>query len=466
MKSPTSRRILVIEDDATLNRLLVEQIERLGHEARGVGSRAGGLEILSSWKADLAILDLRLPDADGMIFLPELREYCPVIVLTAQGSIDRAVQAVRAGAADFLVKPATGQILGLAITRALGTADLRRDLAFWQEQAQVGLNRPLLGSSSQMDEVRRLISLFAGADSPVLILGEGGSGKETCAKTLHALSPRANRRFVSVDCDAGPTAEEILGEMRSGPSGRIRHSEGLIAAADTGTVYLGGVDRLPPDMQNKVLRIMETGSFRPVGSNTQLPCAARFVLGSSLSAETIAVDRDPHSPLLYRMLSFVIQVPALRDRSGDIRELAENLLANRNFQRNTPKAFSPLAIRTMQGYRWPGNLRELTNAVERAIIMSAGDEVIGPVHLGLGPGMGAVPGLGRGVAALSRTDEVVMRFEEPPSLDELRSTYLRLLMDMTRGNRREMARILGISERNLYRLLPHVLGGESSEGGG
>lgn len=144
MTNPVSRRVLVIEDDLTLNGLLVEQIRRLGHDAQGATSRATALEILASQRFDLAVLDLRLPDADGEVFLPELREYCPAIVLTALGSIDHAVKAVRAGAADFLVKPATGQVLELAINRALGVIDLHRDLAFWQGRAKVRQDRPLL----------------------------------------------------------------------------------------------------------------------------------------------------------------------------------------------------------------------------------------------------------------------------------------------------------------------------------
>ena len=302
-----------------------------------------------------------------------------------------------------------------------------------------------------MDEVRRLISLFAGADSPVLVLGEDGAGKETCAMALHSLSPRANGRFVSVDCDVGLTAEEIFGEMRMGPDGRIRQTEGLIAAANTGTAYLGGVDRLPQDLQNKLLRLVEAGSYRPVGSATQLPCTARLIFGAALSVEAIAADPDPRSPLLYRMLSFVIEMPALRDRPGDIREMAEALLANRTFQRNTHKVFSAAALRGMQAHRWPGNLRELTNAVERAIIMSAGDEGIGPEHLGFGS-----VAQGKGAIGRSRNGDVVLRFDMPPSLETLRAAYLRFLLDMTKGNRREMATILGISERNLYRLLPQI----------
>ncbi|OYX43952.1 MAG: hypothetical protein B7Z02_07155 [Rhodobacterales bacterium 32-67-9] len=456
MKPPVSRRILVIEDDTTLNRLLVDQIGRLGHQTQGVGNRAQALETLARQRFDLAILDLRLPDADGQTFLPELREYCPAIVLTALGSIDQAVQAVRAGAADFLVKPANGQALELAISRALGVIDLNRDLAFWQGRARIGQDRPLLGSSPKMDAVRRLIALFAGADSPVLILGEDGAGKETCAMALHSMSPRSNGRFVSIDCDAGTSAEEIFGEMRVAADGRFQQSEGLLAAADTGTVYVGNVDRMPQDLQNRLLRVMETGIYRPVGSNVQMPCSARMLLGSSRSAADIVADSDPRSPHFVRMLSFAIQIPALRDRPGDICEMAEILLANRTFQRNTPKSFSPAALRAMQAHRWPGNLRELVNAVERAIIMSAGAATIEPEHLGIGPGAGSGPTSGRGVAGRTRTGEVVIRFDTPPSLDELRAAYLRLLIDMADGNRREIAAILGISERNLYRILPQL----------
>lgn len=454
------RRILVIEDDPTLNRLLTDQIGRFGHETLSADSRAAALRLLAGQRVDLAILDLRLPDADGLAFLPELREYCPAIVLTAQGSIDRAVAAVRAGAADFLVKPATGQGLELAINRVLGTADLQRDLAFWQGQARLGQSRPLLGSSPQMQDVRRLISLFAGADSPVLILGEGGAGKETCAMELHARSPRANGRFISVDCAANPSTEELLGEVSTGPDGRVRHLEGLIAAADTGTVYLGAVDRLGQDLQNKLLRILETGSYRPVGSNALVPCPARFAFGSSLTVPDIAADPESRSPLLFRMLSFVIQIPPLRDRPGDIREMAESLLHNRSFQRNAQKSFSPAALRALQAYRWPGNLRELSNAVERAIIMSAGQEQIGPDHLGIAGDAASVAAVGR-----SRSGDVVLRFADPPSLEDLRAAYLRFLLDQTRGNRREMARILGISERNLYRLLPLVTDTPDRPGG-
>lgn len=444
MTPPQDRRmILVIEDDETLNALLVEQLERLGHMAQGVTSRAAAIEVLGQYRPDAAILDLRLPDAEGMSFLPELREYCPTIVLTALSSIDQAVKAVRAGAADFLVKPASSQVLDLALRRVLDTADLRSDLAFWQGQAGGRQARMPEGNSAQMAEVRRVISLFAGAATPVLVLGGPGAGKERVARAIHSLSQRANGRFVAASCEAGLSAEDLYGQMSRDLSGRISRNDGLLSAADTGTIYLSGVERLPAEQQHKLLRVIETGGFRPVGSPVQIPCRARFVIGSEQSAEAIAAGGASHSELLFRMLPFTIRLPDLAERPADILPLARDFLDNRGFQHNAPKRFSPAAERAMMAHGWPRNLRELSNAVERSVILSAGSETILPEHLGLAGDGGAAAG-----------DQVLLRFDHPPTLDELRDAYLRIISEKTGGNRREMAAQLGISERNLYRLLP------------
>lgn len=446
---PDRRRILVIEDDQTLNRLLVEQLGRLGYEALGALSRAVALETLGYFRPDLAILDLRLPDSDGMSFLPELREYCPAIVLTAVGTIDQAVQAVRAGALDFLVKPATSQTLELALRRVFDAADLRRDLAFWQSRALAGKNQPVGGSSPQILEVQRLISLFAGAETPVLVIGAAGAGKERVALALHSLSPRSNGRFVSADCEGGLDAEEIFGLFR--PEGKgVARTEGLLAAGDSGTIYLSGIDRLSLDLQVRLLRVIESGSYRPVGTTTQLPCRARFILGSALSPEEIAKAGPQRSELLFRMLAFTIRLPSLAERPEDILLLAQEILENRSFQRNTPKHFSDAAKKAMLAHSWPGNLRELSNAIERSLILSAGADGIEPAHLGLDTGAVAV-----------KDGQVVLRFPQAPTLESLRDAYLRLLLETTGGNRREMAETLGISERNLYRLLPGITKGDA-----
>lgn len=446
MTQPAPERILVIEDDRALNRLLIEQLERLGYAAQGAGGRAEALAALAGFRPALALLDLRLPDTDGLQFLPELREYCPVIILTAYGSIDQAVQVVRAGAADYLVKPVSAQSLELSLKRFFDTASLLRDLAFWQAQARRGRDAELVGTSPEMNDVRSLISLFAGTEAPILILGEGGSGKELVAHALHARSRRSNGRMISVDCDGGLPAAELFGEMRESPGHQISRHEGLIAAAEEGTVFLSGVDRLAPDVQAKLLRTIETSTYRPVGSSVSLPSAARFILSSNLAPEDIAPEGGARNELLFRLSAFTITMPPLRARPGDVAVLAESFLAHRSFQRSIPKRFSPAALSALTAHDWPGNVRELRNAIERGIIMSAGEEVIEPGHLGL-----AAP---KGKSAPAREGaQVTLTFALPPGMDELRDAYLQLLLDRYGGNRRRIAEILQISERNTYRLI-------------
>lgn len=437
-QNPNPHRILVVEDDRTLNRLLVDQLSRLGHVAEGAGSRAEAMAVLARFRPDVAILDLRLPDTDGLTFLPELREYCPVVILTAYGSIDQAVHAVRAGAADYLVKPVSVQSLDLALNRLFDTAALMRDLAFWRQQARSGQAVELIGRCPEIMQVRHLISLFAGADAPVLILGESGTGKELVAHTLHATSPRANGRMISVDCDTGLSAADLFGALREGAGGAVSRSEGMIAAADSGTIYLSNADRLTHDLQAKLLRMIETRSYRMVGSNSSQTTAARFIVSASRGA----LEAGPEeSELLSRLSAFTVAVPALRERRADILPLAQHFLAARSFQRNTPKAFSPEAEAAMVQHDWPGNVRALRNAIERGIILSAGAAVIRPDHLGLA------------VAEKAERAAVRLSFDTPPTMDALRDAYLHLMMEKMGGNRRKVAETLGISERNTYRML-------------
>jgi DNA-binding NtrC family response regulator len=440
MTSSAVHNILVIEDDRTLNRLLVDQLSRLGHRAQGAASRAEAMTVLAGFRPDVAILDLRLPDIDGLTFLPELREYCPVVILTAYGSIDQAVHAVRAGAADYLVKPVSGQSLELALNRLCDTAALMRDLAYWQQEARSGRDVDLVGDSAELAQVRQQISLFAGADSPVLILGESGAGKELIAHTLHGSSPRANGRMISVDCDTGLTAADLFGEVREGPAGRVSRSEGLIAAAHSGSIYLSHADRLAPELQSKLQRAIETGTYRLAGANGATPTGARFILSSQRSPAEITPDGND---LLFRLSTFTIAVPSLRERRADILPLAKHFLAGRNFQRNTPKDLSPEAEAALVRHDWPGNVRALRNAIERGIILSAGEALIRPEHLGLP----AAP------SVKAEKGEVTLTFDSPPTLAALREAYLQMMLDKLGGNRRMVAEILDISERNTYRLI-------------
>lgn len=450
---PQSRPILVIEDDPTLNRLLCTQLGDLGHDARGVRSRTEALEALSYFAPALTILDMRLPDTDGLSFLPELREYSPVMILTAYGSIDQAVRAVKAGAVEYLVKPITSEGLELALARFFETAALRRDLAFWQAKAQSTEPSVLIGDSPAMNELRRIVGLIAASDAPVLISGENGSGKAAVAEAVHAQSPRANARFLSVDCDAGLDAADLFGTLPS--AGGPRH-EGLIAAVENGTLYLDEVEKLPSALQGQVLRVIEQGSYRPAGSAVTIRCPVRIIASCSVNLEEAVREGSFRAELFYRLSGLTLHVPSLRERAADIPELVAFLLEKRGFQRGVEKHLARETIAAMQSYDWPGNMRELRNAVERGLIMSAGRAEILPEDVGLaGRSTAATPVTGTGV---------VLRFAEPPTLDQIRDSYLQLLLDRFGGNRQMLARTLGISERNTYRLLKKATDGAPGEG--
>lgn len=443
ISAPHSRSILVIEDDRTLNRLICNQLEDLGHRARGARSQAEALEALELAAPDLAFLDMRLPDADGITFLPRLAQSCPVIILTAYGSIDQAVEAVRGGAVDYLVKPVTPEALELAIGRVFETVSLRSELAFWQAEAQRIARFELVADSPAMQELMRLIGLVAGSDAPVLIRGEGGTGKSVVAHAIHQQSPRANGRFITIDCDDDLSAEDLFGTAAlDGQPGRA----GLLAPAESGTVFLNDVDRLPAPLHGPVLRLIEQGMYRPHRSSVARPCRARFIAASSADLETLVQEGDFRADLYYQLAGMALPVPPLRERREDIPALAHAILAARSFQRAMPKDFTPEALAALAGYDWPGNIRQLHNAVERAVIMSGDQPKIGAAHFGLTPEAGGLPAA-PGDAFLS------LRFDHLPTLEDLRAAYLEELIIRCDGNRQRIAQALGVSERNTYRLL-------------
>jgi len=442
-------RVLVIEDDDTLNQLLVEQLDRLGYEAAGVRSRRAAISAIEQFEPGLAILDMRLPDIDGLDFLPELSEQCPVIILTAHGSIDHAVKAVKAGASEYLVKPATAQSLELAVSRVLEKAELRRTAEFWESRARLASGPQIIGNSAPIRNVRRLIGIVAKTDATVLVLGESGVGKELVANAVHANSDRSAKHFVAIDCctlQENLFESELFGHERGAFTGADRRKEGLIEAAAGGTVFLDEIGEISPAIQAKLLRVLETGKYRRLGGTRDLEADVRFIAATNRDLRAMAAAGTFRSDLFYRLTAFEIQVPPLRERREDIPLLAEHLLSNRKFSRNIAKQFAPSAVKALSSYSWPGNIRELRNVVERAFLVSAGGARILPEHISL-PEQGDA-----GQAA------VVLAFAEEPSLDRLRDAYVALLLERSGGNRQDLASRLGISERSVYRLLAQMKG--------
>jgi two-component system NtrC family response regulator len=437
-------RILVVEDDTTLNRLLVDQLSRLGFEVRGANSRAQAMETLEAFEPSLAILDIRLPDTEGLELLPEVREYCPIIILTAYGSIAQAVTAVKAGAAEYLIKPISPHGLELAINRTLETATLRKNAAFWEGQARQNIGPKMIGQSEGFEEIRRLIGLVAPADTTALIEGESGVGKELVAQAIHDESPRAENHFVAIDCctlQENLFESELFGHERGAFTGADRRKEGLIEVAESGTVFLDEIGEISGAIQAKLLRVLETGKFRRLGGTRDLTANVRFVAATNRSLQEMSAEGTFRSDLFYRLSPFTIHVPPLRERRADIEAIARHFLATRKFARHIEKDFAAKTMKALLAYHWPGNVRELRNAIERGILMSGNAPRILPSHIALPDGEDSV------------NSSIEFSFDHEPTLEEIRDVYLGKLMETHQGNRKEVSQALGISERNTYRLI-------------
>lgn len=444
MSDLKKRQVLIIEDDATLNRLLGEQIESFGYRAICVGSLAAARTAVAEVTPDLFLVDMNLPDGDGFSVMEDLSPDCPVIFLTAFGTVDQAVRAVHAGASDYLVKPVSSQTLDLALKRALATAEMQRDLRFWQDVARRSGKTTIVGDSTETAEMRELIALYSAADSPVLIRGEGGTGKEMIARLIHDSGPRAQGRFLALECEA-PDEElaeiELFGRERD-ETGQLR--AGTLEMASGGTIYLNDIADLAPRLQGRLLRVMESGTFRRMGGAQDIATDLRIIAGTSRDLGAQVEKGQFRSELFYRLNAFQITVPALRDRRADIPVLARHFLSERSFLKGQVKNLSPGALRALMAWDWPGNVRELRNVIERAVILS-GDATsdLAPDHL-------ALPGAaGRG----GPRKAVTLSYDQPPTLEQLREDYLRLLLERFEGNRSQVAQTMGISERNTYRLI-------------
>ena len=445
--APPDRRktVLVVEDDVTLNRLLVRQLTQAGYEVQGALRWRDAQKLLAEEEPAIALLDMRLPDADGLDAVPHLKEVCPVVVLTAYGAIEHAVKALRAGATDYLVKPVRPEELELAITRALERASLARDGQFWKDRLQSIVGGKMIGSSAPFRLATDMVDMVAPTDQTVLVLGESGVGKELFARAIHDASPRCDKSYVAIDCSTlqeNLFESELFGHERGSFTGADRRKEGLVEVADGGTVFLDEIGEVSATIQAKLLRILETGTFRRLGGTKDLRADVRFVAATNRDLQEMVRAGTFRADLYYRLSRFVIEVPPLRDRGDDIIAIAERFVADRVFRRNVPKRLGPEARKALLGYRWPGNIRELKNVVERAVLLSGETEVIGVTELGL-----AAPQRG----AEAKTFR--LEFEAPPTLEEIERVYLTRLATRSDVSRAEMASILGISERNTYRLL-------------
>lgn len=432
--------ILVIDDDRVFKQLLVEQIADMGLAAIGAASWAEASAILVEREPDLIFLDFKLPDADTPQLVETLSPQFPVIVLTGFGSIRNAVSLIQAGAVEYLTKPISLDELEITLRRELTNAELRRRNDFYQRQLASRRPGPLIGQSRAMAELQRMIEAVAPTEATVLIQGESGTGKEMVAQAIHQCSLRAEREMVTID---GGTLQETLfeselfGHERGAFTGADRQKKGLIEEAAGSTLFLDEIGETTPANQAKLLRVLETGTFRRVGGAKTLSSDVRFVVATNRDLAEQSQSGGFRSDLYFRLASFVIHVPPLRERREDIPLLATHFL--QRCARGTERRLTADAEKALLAYDWPGNVRELRNVIERAAILAGRDERIRPEHFG--------PLLSR------RENAVIYAFDHEPALAEVERECLRQSLLRHAGNRARVAAALGISERNIYRLL-------------
>ena len=449
-------RILVIDDDELFNELVTRQLGEEGYVVTAVPDWSAAREWLARNEPDLVLLDIRLPDAEGMAVLESLIPHHPVIVLTAYGSVRSAVEAMRRGAAEYLMKPVNLDELELAIARTLGHAKLKESLDLVRSSERRRHRSFMVGHSPALQRVSEMIEAVAAEDVTVLITGESGTGKELAAREIHERSPRAERNFVTLDCctlQENLFESELFGHEKGAFTGAEQRKKGLIEGARGGTLFLDEIGEIGPPIQAKLLRVMETGEFRRLGGNKVLHSDARIICATNRDLKAMAEEGAFRADLYYRLSTFVIELPPLRERREDIPDLVRHFLSNHDFSRRIAREISPAAMDMLMAYDWPGNIRELRNVIERAIILSGDAPVLRPEHFTLG----------RGAAARAETEGFALRFDAPPTLERLKEMYFRQAFAELGGRRAALARRLGISERNVYRLIRKYGLGERGE---
>lgn len=442
-----ANNILVIEDDPVLNHVLSDSLSRMGFQTHSALRLGEAHRFLSSYEPSLVIVDARLPDGEGVEFIKNLPDTCAAILLTAYGTVKDAVDAMKAGAAEYLLKPIDLEELEMVVKRTLENLAMRKDYQFCKTQLnnRDQKNKMLIGKSDPLSQVRKLIYAVAPTDMSVLIQGESGTGKEMIASELHRQSHRVQHNFVAIDCctlQEKLFESELFGHERGAFTGADRQKKGLIEGAEAGTVFLDEIGEISPAIQAKLLRVLETGQYRRLGGTKDLIANVRIVAATNRDLEQMGKEGTFRRDLYYRLSAFVITLPPLRERRDDIPDLARHFIEHHRFSKRINKHFTDQAARALISYDWPGNIRELKNVVERAIILSGELPDIRPEHLSFCRGSKEDNNLG-----------VKLSYDHEPTLEEIEGSYLKVLLQKYSGHRATIAKKLGVSERNTYRLL-------------
>ncbi|MEJ8814487.1 sigma-54 dependent transcriptional regulator [Variovorax ureilyticus] len=372
---------LIVEDDEDSGQMLASLVKREGHSAITAPSLALARRLLAMQPPDVLLLDLHLPDGNGLDLFEntDLVADTEVVLMTGQASLETSIQALRLGAADYLVKPINPTHLKSLLSRLIRPSKLQAEIASLTEQwRETGRFGPLIGASDAMQSVYRQIARVAGTGVTVFIQGESGTGKELVARSVHELSRRREQPFLAINCGAiSPhlIESEIFGHERGSFTGAERQHQGFFERAHGGTLFLDEVTEMPLNLQVKLLRVLENGTFMRVGSTQLQQTDTRIIAATNRDPAEAVMRGALREDLLYRLNVFPISLPPLRDRASDVPLLAERFLEELGREERTSKRLTPEALLKLQAYPWPGNVRELRNALQRAWVMAHGSQI-------------------------------------------------------------------------------------------
>ncbi|MBD8872017.1 sigma-54-dependent Fis family transcriptional regulator [Rhodanobacter sp. DHB23] len=449
----SARRILIVDDEAKMRRLLELSLKAMGHLVSEAGDGATALSMVEQQSVDLVLTDLRMPRMDGMALLAALRERgmdVPVIVMTAYGTIETAVEAMKLGAIDYIIRPFEMETVEMAVTRALAMQAVQRENTFLREEVSRGWGA-FVGTSAAMQSLYGLIRQVAPTRSNAFIVGDTGTGKELVARAIHEASGRSGL-FVPINCAAIPAElleSELFGHVKGAFTGALRDRIGKCELASGGTIFLDEITEMPTNLQVKLLRMLQEGSIERVGANGAIPVDLRVVSATNRDLQQAVESGVLRRDLYFRLNVVRIDVPRLRDRRGDIALLASHFLRKHASElgRAMPRLGQPV-LQRLEAYAWPGNVRELENIMERAVVLCRGDEITLDqlpaelVHeLPGGPAPDAPPA---GGAPVDGTLDLKLQVEG------LECRLIKAALERSANNKAAAARLLGISERTLW----------------
>ena len=445
----TTASILLVDDDNAFRHVMSGELARLGHHVSAAASAPEAIAQLARQEAEIVLLDLRLPEMDGLAALDVIRARHPsveVIMLTGHGSIDTAIEAIRAGAFDYITKPCPLDEIQIRVERALERRALRQRASLLERAlTPTDSAASFVGESAEFPPHAAPGGAGGASDSTVLIAGETGSGKERVAKLLHARSPRRMKPFVVVDCAALQESllqSELFGHERGAFTGADKVKPGLFEVAHGGTIFLDEIGEISPATQVNLLRVLDTSVFRHVGGTSEIRVDVRVLAATNRDLRAMVGKGLFREDLFYRMSTITVEIPPLRKRADDVELLARHFVEMLNQRYGSAKALDPGAIAALRAHGWPGNVRELLHAVEAAAVVCEGAEIRAE-HLPASVRNGAAA-----PPPVAAPDGARL-----PTLMELEVMHIRRALEASRGHRGQAARTLGISERNLYRKL-------------